>query len=263
MGLIMDAPIEIRGLNKLRVDLILVYYFAGIFVGIITLFLSKEFLFFSHKDLLHDYMPSLAIFFAASILILAIRNEILLKPMCSFYRSKVKDYSLKTEIKDFLIRWTIGCVIPTIISLGCLYLVFYPSGIEATMEVLGDLGRIAVIQAIFFICGTAIFIVICKPLLWRIHTEEHDEEEYREWFETTLPSFPLKYALTSFILLLMALLLSFIYVYLYINPRIPQWVSGISLLSELIGFFPFYYYISKRILNRFIERYDAVLFPSQ
>jgi len=263
----MDAPIEIRGLIRLKVDLDLVYYWVFLISSVITVFLSHEILFLSHKDIIHDLLPSGVVALSVSTVFLSIRNDILLKPLSSLYKSKMKNYSSRIEIKDSLIRWTLGALLPGFIYLGCLYLIFYPEGIEAKREVLVDIERIAAITAISFLCGTTIYWiywkVIYRTLLSRVHTKGHDKEDYREWFETTLPSFPLKYALTSFILLLMAILLSFIYVYLYINPLVPLWITGISLLSELIAIFPLFYIFSKRILNKFVERYESVIFPSQ
>ena len=265
MGLIMDTPLEIRGLIKLKVDLLFVYYWVFIFSSVITVFLSKEILFLSHKDFPHDYMPSTVVFLAVSVVFLSIRNDILLKPLSSFYKSKMKNYSSRIEIKDSLIRWTLGVLLPGFIYLGCLYLIFYPVGMEAKREVLSDIKRIAAIIAVAWVCGTTIYLiywkVIYRTLLSRVHTKKLDREEYREWFETTLPSFPIKYALTCFILILMVIFF-FVYGIYQLSVR-AAWIAGISLLSELIAIFPLFYIFSKRILNRFIERYDAVLFPSQ
>jgi len=253
-----EASMEIRHLNNLRISLILAWYFPSSIFNIILLFLYKEILFLSLKNVLHEFVPSALYIILAVITILFIYNEVTLKPLFMRCRSGINDYSLKYEVIDFLCRWIILGTIVDLILLGGLYLVYFSEVSGLGWRIFTEFKTTFLVPNITSLVSLLVFILFLY--LWGAGANYIEKDRFENWLETDFPSFPIKSVIILFVLSLTGISFWAAYIIYFINPDLlsPTLIASISGVSVYLVISILYYYLIKRIIGRFIERHELI-----
>jgi len=251
-----ETHMEIRHLYNLRNSLSLAWFLPLTIFCFILLFLYKEILFFSLENILRDMIPSAFVFITGAMIIFFIYNEVMLKPLFMRCRSGIHNYRFKHYVIHSLCRDILWCIIINLIFFGAVYLA-YPSEIS-------ELGwRIFTEFKTMFLT-----LVICDSVmllgqppflyLWEAGANYIEKDKFEDWLETDFPSFPIKSALVAFSLFAAGAFFIHAYIHLFINPGLLNPTLVISAASISLALLPLYYYLIKRIVNRFIERHELI-----
>ena len=251
-----EASMKIRHLNNLRNSLSLAWSLPLIIFCLILLFLYKEILFFSLENMLRDIAPSAFVFITGAMIIFFIYNEVMLKPLFMRCRSGIHNYRFKHYVIHSLCRDILWCIIINLIFFCGVYLV-YPSEVSRLGWRIFSEFRTAFLTLV--ICQSVTLLGLPPFLyLWEAGANYIEKDKFENWLETDFPSFPIKSALIAFSLNLAFGFFLHAYIHFFINPDLLSPTLAISAASMVLALLPLYYYLIKRIVNRFIERHELI-----
>jgi len=255
-----EAHMEIRYMNNLRIFLFAAYMIPiAIFYVPIFGFLQKEFLFLSLENWLRDLILPTIYIFSATIIILFIYNEVMLRPLFMRCRGGIHDYLLKYEVIDFLWRWILWGIV--------VELIFSGGGFLAYSSEVSELGWMIFIEFktafLSLVIGGSIILLVLTLFSyhWWAGADHIEKDKFENWLETDFPSFPIKSGIILFILLLTGVFFWAVYINYFINPGLASQtlLSSISAISFYLALSLLYYYLIKRIIGRFLEKHDTLL----
>jgi len=255
-----ETHMEIRYMNNLRIFLFLAYMLPiAIFYVPIFAFLQKEFLFLSLENWLHDFIPTTIYFFSATITILFIYNEVMLRPLFMRCRGGIHDYLLKYEVIDFLWRWILWGIVVDLIFSGGGFLAYSSEVSELGWRIFSEFGT--AFNTILICSCVGLLVITLFICLWGAGADHIEKEEFENWLETDFPSFPIKSGIIFFILSLTGVFFWAVYINYFINPSLASQtlLSSISAISFYLALSLLYYYLIKRIIGGFLEKHDTLL----
>jgi len=245
-------------MNNLRISLILAWFLPLAIFCLILGFLYKEILFFSLENMLRDIAPSAFVFITGAMIIFFIYNEVMLKPLFMRCRSRIHNYRFKHYVIHSLCRDILWCIIINLIFFGTVYLV-YPSEVSRLGWRIFSEFRTAFLTLV--ICQSVTLLGLPPFLyLWEAGANYIEKDKFEDWLETDFPSFPIKSGIIFFILSLTGVFFWAVYINYFINPGLASQtlLSSISAISFYLALSLLYYYLIKRIVNRFIERHGII-----
>jgi len=265
----MNDRLEIRHINNLKISLVyLVWLFPTSIIAIPIFIVYKQILHWPSIYFFRIFETSQAIGALVEGVFLFIIIQIMLDPLFARCRTKIINCHFINVWAD--LQWRIAIAFIFFVFLTVIIFFIFSCFFEDFRWILsltefGGMLTIGIPVLLFAI------IVITLIIYWRkrgLKIIEIEIDKFKEWLENNLLRFPLKYAGIIFISSLVFSQLSYYAFVLFVSPNLQlnsifslssTFLLFISQTSHFLGLFPLYYFLSKRIVNRFVEKHYEIL----